>query len=191
VGRRHAADLTAVDPDDDNAVFAPDVYRGAGVSYSALAPVSAALYGALNVAALTALAPGGVCDDVAQSTGVSVRAVRGDRDAAAGVRHAARDRRRLARSIDLRVHVFSQYQGLQEAQGILAKVVELLEQPVAVTGFSSWAIFYDGAIPVGDELVAGVKCKELVGTFPARDREHRRHRRLELDRCGLGTVNDA
>jgi hypothetical protein len=38
-------------------------------SYSALAPVSAGVYAALNVVALTALAPGGVCDDVAQNTG--------------------------------------------------------------------------------------------------------------------------
>jgi hypothetical protein len=134
------------------------------VSYSALAPVSAALYGALNVAALTALAPGGVCDDVAQSTGFpfvlyevteTPRPAFGTQPGIAGA----------STVVDLRVHVFSQYQGLQEAQGILAKVVELLEQPVAVTGFSSWAIFYDGAIPVGDELVAGVKCKELVGNF--------------------------
>ena len=38
-------------------------------SYSALSPVSAGVYAALNVAGLIALAPGGICDDVAQATG--------------------------------------------------------------------------------------------------------------------------
>lgn len=134
------------------------------MSYSALAPVSAALYGALNVAALTALAPGGVCDDVAQSTAFPfvLYEVSEAPQAALGVQPGIAG---AVSQIDLTVHVFSQYQGLLEAQGVLAKVVELLEQPVAVTGFSSWAIFYDGAIPIGDELVTGVKCKELVGTF--------------------------
>ena len=37
-------------------------------SYSALSPVSAAVYAALNVAGLTALAPGGVSDDIGQNT---------------------------------------------------------------------------------------------------------------------------
>jgi len=148
------------------------------VSFSALAPVSAALYGALNVAALTALAPGGVCDDVAQNTGFpfvllevteTPRPAFGTQPGIAGA----------TSTIDLRVHVYSQYQGLQEAQAILAKVVELLEAPVLVTGFNSWALFFDGAIPVGDELVAGVKCKELVGNF-----------RLEIENTAGASVSN-
>jgi hypothetical protein len=128
-------------------------------AYSALSPVSAAVYGALNVAALTAIAPGGVHDDVAQSTGFPfvLYEVSETPRPAFGAGFQPR--------IDLTVHVYSQYAGMAEAQGVLAKVVELLSTPPAVVAFSSWAIFYDDAIEVGDELIAGVKCKELVGKF--------------------------
>ena len=44
--------------------------------YLSLDPVSAAVFSTLNVSAVTTLAPGGVCDDVAQSTGYPMRGVR-------------------------------------------------------------------------------------------------------------------
>jgi len=134
------------------------------VSYSALAPVSAAVYAALNVAALTAIAPGGVCDDVAQSTGFPFVLYDIDEEPQQGFGVQPGVAGWLPQ-INLTVHVYSQYQGLAEARSVLAKVTELLQQPLPVDGFSSWAIFYDGAIPIGDELVAGVKCKELVGKY--------------------------
>lgn len=132
-------------------------------SYSALSPVSAGVYAALNVAALTVLAPGGVCDDVAQRTGYPfvLFEVQEDRQGGFGTKPGLG----TLPQIDLRVHVFSVFQGFSEAQGVMGKVIELLKDPPTVTGYGSWAIFHDDTIPLGDEVIAGVKVKELVGLF--------------------------
>ncbi len=129
-------------------------------SYSALAPVSAGVYAALNVVALTNLALGGVGDDIAQKTGypfvlfeVHERAV-GGLGTKPGVKQLP--------EIDLRVHVFSQYQGGKEAEGIIDKILQLLADAPAVSGYSSWAIFHDETISLGDQVVAGVKVREWV-----------------------------
>jgi hypothetical protein len=130
-------------------------------SYSALAAVSAGIYTALNVAALTALAPGGVGDDVAQASGYpfvlfdvneTVQGGLGTKAGSVGV----------VIEVAIRLHVFSQFEGYSEAHAVVAKAIELLADPPAVTGFASVAIFHDETITVGDELVAGVKVKELV-----------------------------
>lgn len=129
-------------------------------SYSALSPVSAGLYTVLNVAALLALAPGGVGDDIAQSTGYPFVLYEVHERALGGF--GTKPGLGTLPEIDLRVHVFSTFQGLSEAQAVMGKVLELLRDPPAVTGYASWAIFHDETITVGDELVAGVKVKELV-----------------------------
>jgi len=67
--------------------------------------------------------------------------------------------------IDLLVHVLSQFEGLSEAQAVMGKVIELLVNPPAATGYASWAIFHDETITLGDQIVAGVKVKELVARF--------------------------
>ncbi len=132
-------------------------------SYSALSSVSAGIFAALNVAGLTALAPGGVGDDIGQNTGypyvlyeVSERAM-GGLGTKPGVGQLP--------EIDLRVHVFSQYEGMKEAQAVMDKVMQLLADPPSVTGYSSWAIFHDETINLGDQIVNGVKVRELVGLF--------------------------
>ena len=132
-------------------------------SYSALAPVSAAIFTALNVAALLALAPGGVGDDIAQGTGYpfvlyevheTPQGGLGTKPGSAGV----------VVELDLRLHVFSQFDGYSEAQAVIAKAIELLADPPAVSGYASVAIFHDEVITLGDQIVAGVKVKELVAT---------------------------
>ena len=45
------------------------------------------------------------------------------------------------------------------------KVIELLADPPSVTGYSSWAIFHDETQNLGDQIVAGLKVKELVAMF--------------------------
>jgi hypothetical protein len=132
-------------------------------SYSALSPVSVGIFAVLNVAGLTALATGGVCDDVAQNTGypfvlyeVHERAI-GGFGTKPGTKQLA--------EIDLMVHVFSQFQGMSEAQSVMDKVIELLKDAPAVTGYSSWAIFHDETLNLGDQDVGGVKVKELVARF--------------------------
>jgi uncharacterized protein DUF3168 len=129
-------------------------------SYSALSPVSAAVYTVLNVAALTALAPGGVGDDIAQATGYPFVLVEVHEKALGGF--GTKPGLGTLPEIDLRVHVFSTFQGFSEAQRVMGKVLELLKDPPTVVGYSSWAIFHDETIALGDESVAGVKVKELV-----------------------------
>lgn len=142
-------------------------------TYSALAAVSAGIYTVLNVAALTALAPGGVGDDVAQravtpgvdgnDTGYPFVLFEVHETAHGGF--GTKPGTGQLPQIDLLVHVFSKWQGMTEAQGVVAKVIELLKDPPAVTGYSSWAIFHDETVNLGDQIVAGVKVKELVARF--------------------------
>jgi hypothetical protein len=126
---------------------------------SALAPIAAAAYAALNVAAYTALSTGGIFDDVPEGTKapftwLTVRESpfntfgRGGKDA------------------ELQVHVFSAYAGMQQAQTILAKALALLQETTpAVTGFTTLLLEYLGAQPYPDEVIGGVRAKHLVGRF--------------------------
>jgi len=132
-------------------------------SYSALSPVSAGVFAVLNVAALTALAPGGVGDDVAQGTGYPFVLVEVNEKALGGF--GTKPGLGMLPEIDLRVHVFSTYQGWSEAQAVMGKVIELLRDPPTVTGYASWAIFHDQTMALADEEIAGMKVKELVALF--------------------------
>ena len=132
-------------------------------SYSALSPVSAGLYTVLNVAALTALAPGGVGDDIAQGTGYPFVLFEVHERRAGGF--GTKPGLGTLPEIDLRVHVFSQFEGYSEAQAVMGKVIQLLADPPTVTGYASWAIFHDETITLGDQIVAGLKVKELVALF--------------------------
>jgi hypothetical protein len=132
-------------------------------SYSALDPVSAGLYTALNIAAVTVLATGGVGDDIAQSTGYPFVLYEVHEKAFGGF--GTKPGRGQLPQIDLLVHVFSQYAGLSEGQGVMDQVLKALADPPAVTGYSSWAIFHDETVNLGDQIVAGLKVKELVARF--------------------------
>lgn len=142
-------------------------------SYSALAPVSAGIYTVLNVAAVTALAPGGVGDDIAQrsvvpdatgnDTGYPFVLFEVHEQVVGGF--GTKPGTGQLPQIDLLVHVFSKFEGMSEAQGVMEKVIQLLKDPPAVTGYSSWAIFHNDTINLGDQIVAGVKVKELVARF--------------------------
>lgn len=130
-------------------------------SYSALDAVSAAVYSTLNVAALLAVAPGGVSDQVPQNATfprvlyeVSELVIGG-----LGSRPGAGQR---LLEIDLRVHAFSTYAGMLECQRVLAVALELLATAPSVTGYGSWAIFHDDTVPLPDQMVAGKRVNELV-----------------------------
>ena len=131
--------------------------------YSALSPVSAAVYTALNVAALTDLAPGGVGDDIAQLSSYPSVLYEVDESNLGGLGTKPGTGRTM--EIGLRLHVFSTYQGFSEAQAVMKKAIELLADAPAVTGYGSWAIFHDDTVPLAAELIAGVKINELVGLF--------------------------
>lgn len=131
------------------------------MAYLALSPVSAAVYSTLNVSGLTALAAGGIRDDVPQSTAFPF------------VWYEVRetDRRGLGTGglpeVELRVHVFSTYAGMKQAQEIAAKVVELLrDASLTVTGYAQCGrVFYDDTVSLPDEILNGVHVRELVVLF--------------------------
>ena len=128
---------------------------------SALSPVSAGVYTALNVAGLTALVSTRIYDDVPQAAvfpfvlyDVQERDVRGF--GTGGLPE-----------VDLRVHAYSTYEGPREAQTIIAKVIELLkDQLITVTGYTQCGhIFYDETVLLPNEEINGVKCYEIVALF--------------------------
>lgn len=127
----------------------------------ALSPVSAAVYGALNVSSLTALATGGVYDDVPQGVGFPFVLYRVEEQERRGFGAGS------LLEVALRVHVFSTYAGLKEAQTIGSQVVELLKDvTLTVSGYRLCGrVFYDETLLVGDELINGVKCHELALGF--------------------------
>ena len=129
--------------------------------YSSLNAVSVALYGLLNVVTLTALGVT-VCDDIGQSTAFPMLFFEVQEKNLGGMGTKPANKRVL--EVDVRLHVYSQHGGMKEAQTILSAAIGLLrDPPPTITGFSSWAIFHDEIIPLGDQLVAGQKVKELVG----------------------------
>jgi len=131
------------------------------MAYLSLSPVSVGIFTALNVAALTALATGGVHEDVPQ--GASYPLVWYE------VRE--RDMRGFGTGgfpeVEIRVHALSQYRGLSEAQAIVQKAIELLrDQPLGVDGYTqAGLVFYDETVNLGDQLLNGVKVKEIVAMF--------------------------
>lgn len=131
------------------------------MAYLALGAVSVAVYGVLNVAGLTALAPGGITDDPAQSTAFPF------------VWYEVREREARGfgtvglPEVQLRVHVFSKYEGMKEAQAAVAKAIELLrDQALSVTGYrQAGLVFYDETVLLPNEEINGIKCHELVAQF--------------------------
>jgi hypothetical protein len=130
------------------------------MAYLALSPVSAALYGKLNVSGLTNLATL-YGDALPQAPAlpcvhfeVMERDVRGF--GGGGMPEVA-----------VRVHVYSAYSGFKEGQAIAAKVIELLrDQSLTVTGYrQGGTVFYDDTVLLSDELVNGVVCHEIAINF--------------------------
>lgn len=130
-------------------------------SYSALDAVSSAVYTTLNVAALTALATGGVGDVIEQSTGFPYVLYEVSERVVGGLGSKPGTGKRTLECA-LRLHVFSTYTGFYEADTIMAVCIQLLAHAPAVTGYGSWAIFHDETIPLGGVMVAGVVVNELV-----------------------------
>ena len=127
----------------------------------ALSPVSVAVYTVLNVAALTTVAPGGVFDDVPQTPTFPF------------VWYEVQERERRGfgagslPEVELRVHAYSTFTGASEAQSIMQQVIELLKDTsLTVSGYAhAGQVFYDETVPLADELLNGVRVRELVASF--------------------------
>lgn len=134
------------------------------MTYLSLDPVSAAIYARLNVSGLTALIDGKtivISDDPAQGTRFPFIWYEVQEDQARGF-----GTRNLPRC-ELRVHIYSDYEGMLEAQRIAQKVIELLgDHALTVSGYDMCdRIFYERTVPLPDEELNGVKVHELVPTF--------------------------
>lgn len=132
------------------------------MAYLSLSPVSVGVFTLLNVAGLTALVSTRIYDDVPQAptfpfVWLEVQENRDLRGFGTGG----------FPEVQLRVHAFSQYEGAKEAQDIIAKVIELLrDQALSISGYNQGGrIVYDETTLLPNELIAGVKCRELVASF--------------------------
>lgn len=135
------------------------------MAYLSLSPVSAAVYVLLNVSGLTNLVSTRIYDDVPQKPTFPF------------VFYELQENRDLRGfgtvglpEVQLRVHVFSStddYNGMGQAQEIVQKVIELLrDQALTVTGYNhAGRIVYDETTLLSNEIIAGVKCRELVASF--------------------------
>lgn len=127
-----------------------------------LGPVSVGVYTALNVSGLTALVSSRIYDDVPQNPTFPFVWYEADE---------ARDVRGMGTGglpeVELRVHVFSTYQGTAEGQAIAKKVIELLkDQALTVSGYAqAGRVFYDSTQVFADQIIQGVKVREFVVQF--------------------------
>ena len=127
-----------------------------------LGPVSVGVYTALNVSGLTALVSTRIYDDVPQAPTYPFVWYEASEP---------RDVRGMGTGglpeVELRVHVFSTYQGTSEGQAITKKVIELLkDQLLTVSGYAqAGRVFYDSTQVFADQLIQGVKVREFVAQF--------------------------
>lgn len=134
--------------------------------YCALSPVSAAILTALQDAAFAALCPGGVYDDVPQTPTYPFLLYAVSEKPIGGLGTKPGVGRTL--EIGIRLHVFSQFSGMTEAQAILGQAIRaLFAQALTVPGYvvDGGEPFHDDNVALPDELVGSQKVKELVGLF--------------------------
>jgi len=128
----------------------------------ALDAVTAAVYTALNVAAVTSLlGTAGISDDPAQGTTFPFVwiEVLGRNLGGLGTTEL--------REIELRTHTFTNTQGMRTAQVIDGTVQDLLtDVKLTVSGYTHCAsVFYDDTLPVPIAELNGTKVQELISTY--------------------------
>jgi hypothetical protein len=131
------------------------------MAYAASSPVSAAVFGLLQAAAMVSALPGGWHDDVPQNPTypfgwyeVRERDIRGF--GTGGMPE-----------VELRTHIFSTYGGLAEAQEANRVAIGLLkDQALTVDGYAqAGLVFYDETVPLPDQELNGQKVHELVSFY--------------------------
>lgn len=81
---------------------------------------------------------------------------------------------RNGKEVDVRLHVFSEHGGDDEALRIVASAVALLDdergQAVKITaaGYTVLQVLYEGDHVMGDELVGGVQVRHRIALFTVR-----------------------
>ncbi len=138
-------------------------------TYSALSAVSAAVYGALNVAAVLAIAPGGVNDAIPQPTIyplVFFEVSNAKQLGGLGTSPGHGD----VPECEVRIHAFSEQPNVSEAQGILNLCLGLIYAPGALV-VSSYTVCANQPMTdvqilnLGDQTIANVVCHEEVAVI--------------------------
>lgn len=134
-------------------------------SYSAISPVSAAIYTALNVAALTDLAPGGVGDVIPQGNVrpyVYFEVSNPTQLGGFGTYPGHGD----VPELEVRVHAISDQPNVSECQALLAIAIGLLfETVLSVSGYrvcSNKPMSDIQILNLGDQVIANVVVHEEV-----------------------------
>lgn len=130
------------------------------MAYSSLSAVGTAVYSALNVAGLTALATGGIYDAVPQTAVLPFVWYQVEEEDIGGLGTKALN------EVSLEVHSFSAYDGQAQNHAIIKKAIELLRYTTpAVTGYSTWFLVHDDTTAIPDQVINGVPCRELIARF--------------------------
>lgn len=136
-------------------------------TYSGLSPVSAGLFSALNVATVTALATGGIGDDIAQGTGFPFLLFVVSETPVGGF--GTKPGLKQFPKVDVRLHAFTQYDGGKAAQLIIDAALGALflafdpsSPTVTISGYATCSLFHDETSEPFDSLIAGLKVKEVV-----------------------------
>ena len=127
---------------------------------TAAGPVMAAIYTALNVAAITSALGCAVYDDVTQGAAFPYLRI----STPSGIPWDTFGKAGKERVIE--VHVFSQYRGRKEAQDILDQVIALLQyQALTISGHTTIVVNYEQDLDGEDEEIGGKKTVHKVGLF--------------------------
>jgi hypothetical protein len=134
-------------------------------SYSPLSPVSAAIYNALNVAALTALAPGGVNDVVPQGSArpyVYFEISTAGQHGGFGTYPGHGD----VTELEVTIHGISDQENVSQCQALVAAAIGLLfAAPLTVAGYTVCSALPMPDIQIlnlGDQVIANVVVHEEV-----------------------------
>lgn len=135
-------------------------------TYSALSAVSAAVYTALNVAALLAIAPGGINDAIPQPTIYPLVFFEVSNAKQLGGFGSSPGHNDMP-ECEVRIHAFSEQQNVSEAQAILNLAIGLIYAPGALTvaGYTVCAnqpMTDLQILNLGDQVIANVVVHEEV-----------------------------
>jgi len=135
-------------------------------TYSPLGPVSACFYGLLSSdQALNTLLAGGVRTDVPESPQFDflwIEVLESQQFGGLGTKPGVG----ALPEVEIRLHVFSAYAGATNAHAAIARAIALVSATdvLVVNGYkvAGQEPFHDATLPLHDQELNGVKCRELV-----------------------------
>ena len=140
------------------------------LTYSPLVDLSAGIYTALNVGAVTGIATGGVGDEIGPNPTFPFLLFEVEEKYTGGLGTQPGTAGALY-EVTITLHAFAQdgtaASAVKLTQTLINAAIGVLINALSLTGWSNWANFYDESMPAGDQLVAGIQVKELVAKLRA------------------------